>query len=58
MSRKNLNTLQIKNVESTESKGPLSENIKDIKDLIAPAGIDASSTNHLEIFSNTNMQER
>jgi len=58
MSRKNLNTLQIKNVESTESKGPLSENIKDIKDLIAPAGIDASSTNHLEIFSNTNKYAR
>ena len=30
MSRKNLDTLQIKNVESTESKGPLLENIKDI----------------------------
>ena len=29
MSRKNLDTLQIKNVESTESKGPLLENIKD-----------------------------
>ena len=58
MSRKNLDTLQIKNVESTESKGPLLENIKDIKDLIAPSGIDASSTNHLEIFSNTNKYAR
>ena len=52
MSRKNLDTLQIKNVESTESKGPLLENIKDIKDLIAlrknPKGILESLTGHSE----------
>ena len=58
MSRNNLNTLQIKNNEGTENKGPLTDNIKDIKDLIAPSGIDASSTNHLEIFSNTNKYAR
>ena len=58
MSRNNLNTLQIKNNEGTENKGPLTDNIKDIKDLIAPSGIDASSTNHLEIFSNSNKYAR
>ena len=58
MSRNNLNTLQIKNNEGSETTGPLTDNIKDIKDLIAPSGIDASSTNHLEIFSNTNKYAR
>ena len=34
MSRNNLNTLQIKNNEGSETTGPLTDNIKDIKDLI------------------------
>ena len=29
----------------------ISKNVKNIKDLIAPAGVDASHTNHLEITS-------
>ena len=52
MGNNDINTLQIKTTETTETKGPILENVKDIKDLIAPAGINASSTNHLEIFSN------
>ena len=36
MSRNNLNTLQIKNNEGSETTGPLTDNIKDIKDLIEP----------------------
>ena len=34
-----------------EEKTSLMKNKKDIKDLIAPSGIDATSTNHLEIVS-------
>ena len=58
MGNNDINTLQIKTTETTETKGPILENVKDIKDLIAPAGINASSTNHLEIFSNINKYAR
>ena len=45
-----------KNVEEKENvvevpKGVLSKNAKGIKDLIAPAGIDFSNINHVEIVS-------
>ena len=36
----------------------LEENQKDIKDLIAPAGIDATFTDHLEIVSNNTKYAR
>ena len=43
------------NIESTSERRPmgaLEKNAKNIKELIAPAGIDASHTNYLEIVSN------
>ena len=36
----------------------LERNKKDIKDLIAPSGIDATSTNHIEIVSNNTKYAR
>lgn len=36
----------------------LKNNKKDIKDLIAPSGVDATSTNHLEIIANTSKYSR
>ena len=36
----------------------LLNNIKDVKDLIAPSGIDASNTNHLEIVSHVSRYAR
>ena len=50
-----MGTSEITNKEfanNTESK-ILEKNRKDIKDLIAPSGIDATSTNHIEIVANT-----
>ena len=50
-----MGTSEITNKEfanNTESK-ILEKNKKDIKDLIAPSGIDATSTNHIEIVANT-----
>jgi type IV secretory pathway VirB4 component len=50
-----MGTSEINNKEfanNTESK-ILEKNRKDIKDLIAPSGIDATSTNHIEIVANT-----
>ncbi len=38
--------------EKKKEKGILYKNVKGIKQLIAPAGIDATHTNHLEIISN------
>ena len=39
-------------LEEKSKKGILQKNVKTVKDLIAPAGIDATHTNHLEIISN------
>ena len=39
-------------------KNHLTDNRKDIKDLIAPAGIDATNTNHLKIISTTTKYAR
>ena len=54
--------MKSKNQTSTETqnkeKGFLINNQKDIKDLIAPSGIDATSTNHLEIIGNTSRYAR
>ena len=46
------------NNKQNQEKGFLSNNQKDIKDLIAPSGIDATSTNHLEIVGNTSRYAR
>lgn len=56
MSSKNekMNSTETKEKE----KGFLEKNKKDIKDLIAPSGIDATSTNHLEIIGNTSKYTR
>lgn len=40
------------NQNTKSNKGELTSNIKGIKELIAPGGIDATYTNHLEIISN------
>lgn len=45
-------------ISKSDEKGLLMANKKDIKDLIAPSGIDATSTNHLEIVSNTSKYAR
>ena len=51
-----------KNNEETElieeNKQPKMFETKNIKDLIAPSGIDASNLNHLEIISHTNRLAR
>ena len=44
--------------DKKKEKGFLENNKKDIKDLIAPSGIDASSTNHLEIVGLTSKYAR
>ena len=49
---------QVTNVNREEEQSFLTKNKKYIKDLIAPAGIDATSTNHLEIVSTTTKYAR
>ena len=49
---------QTTNNNQNQEKGFLKNNQKDIKDLIAPSGIDATSTNHLEIFGDTSRYAR
>lgn len=44
--------------KNNNEEGFLKANQKDIKDLIAPSGIDATSTNHLEIVSSTSKYAR
>ena len=50
-------TKEIKKTEQNENKSKLFQG-KNIKDLIAPSGIDASNLNHLEIISHTNRLAR
>lgn len=45
-------------VENKENISLIKKNQKNLKDLIAPAGIDASHTNHLEIVSNRSRYAR
>ena len=54
--KKTNNATQEKN--QNVDKNHLTDNRKDIKDLIAPAGIDATNTNHLEIISTTTKYAR
>ncbi len=49
--KKNVEPAELTNINPVTETGTLDQNKKDIKDLIAPSGIDATSTNHLEIVS-------
>ena len=52
-------TKEIEKQEVTEKKKELNLfKVKNIKDIIAPSGIDASNLNHLEIISHTNRLAR
>ena len=51
MKNKTNETIDFKESNRSEDEILLGNNRKDIKDLIAPSGIDATSTNHLEIVS-------
>ena len=55
---KNQASTAIESTNSNEHLGHLMSNKKDIKDLIAPSGIDATSTNHLEIISGNSKYSR
>lgn len=46
------------NESEKDEKGVLTKNVKGIKQLIAPAGIDATYTNHIEIISNRSKYAR
>ena len=50
--------VRISSSPKIDNRGLLKKNQKDIKDLIAPSGIDATSTNHLEIVANTSKYSR
>ena len=52
MKKKN-NEQSINNTETVKQEKSFVDNVKDLKDLIAPSGIDATSTNKLEIISST-----
>ena len=57
MKRKNKN--QVDNTVNTiKQEKSIIDNVKDLKDLIAPSGIDATSTNRLEIVSSTSKYAR
>ena len=45
-------------VENPNQPKSFVDNVKDLKDLIAPSGIDATSTNKLEIISSTSKYAR
>ncbi len=53
MKNKNVNDINISDVSIKPQEKSFIDNRKDIKDLIAPSGIDATSTNRLEIVSGT-----
>ena len=58
MKKNKVVTPELTEQKKQEEVNFLSKNMKDIKDLIAPSGIDATSTNHLEIISNTSKYAR
>lgn len=49
--RKNSEVEEQKNKDKNKNGGLMRRNKKNLKDLMAPAGIDASNTNHIEIVS-------
>ena len=56
---KKKNNEQSTNVaNNTNQEKSFVDNVKDLKDLIAPSGIDATSTNRLEIVSATSKYAR
>ena len=57
MKKKN-NQLNSSMTDNTNKEKSFIDNTKDLKDLIAPAGIDATSTNKLEIVSSTSKYAR
>ena len=57
MKKKN-NQLNNSMTDNTNKEKSFIDNTKDLKDLIAPAGIDATSTNKLEIVSSTSKYAR
>ncbi len=57
MKKKN-NEQSINNTETVKQEKSFVDNVKDLKDLIAPSGIDATSTNKLEIISSTSKYAR
>ncbi len=54
----NINIVNDSSAEQQMKMNGIEANKKDIKDLIAPSGIDASSTNHLEIVASTSKYAR
>ena len=60
MFKKKNKKVQEEQIAKTEYKKEdfIKENVKNIKDLIAPAGINAGNVNHLEIVSNTTRYAR
>ena len=57
MKRKNNNQGE-NEINTIKKEKSIVDNIKDLKDLIAPSGIDATSTNRLEIISSTSKYAR
>ena len=53
MKNKNITSSDLNNINAPKQEKSFVDNKKDIKDLIAPSGIDATSTNKLEIVSGT-----
>ena len=53
MKNKNITTSDLNNINTQKQEKSFVDNKKDIIDLIAPSGIDATSTNRLEIISGT-----
>lgn len=49
---------EVKSDSNIQEKSILNKNLKNIKDIIAPAGIDATHTNHLEIVASTSRYAR
>ena len=52
------NNQNINQIQTTGQDKSFTKNTKDIKDVIAPSGIDATSTRQLEIVSNTSKYAR
>ena len=52
------NNQSINQIQTTGQEKSFTKNTKDIKDVIAPSGIDATSTRQLEIVSNTSKYAR
>ena len=58
MKNNSLTNTTTNTIKSNTTTNKIKRNQKDLKDLIAPSGIDATSTNHLEIFANTTKYAR